>query len=1769
MVDDVEVPAKAREERDNTLSPRWNTITAALWKGERTVQLHHSENIDTQPRSERSRSPVQDTYSKSFPGNGNNDHRKGRSLGSQPNLQESLQDATEEVYTQEYPVRERTDMAEVTGLDSDRNSPSGPNVHFTQTPGNLLEQSQSQFNATIQESPDQDDTNRPHYFRNSSLMSKIRSLTPSSSGRQDSQTALAQPQDEGQSSAMGTSFPDNRRSFASRNADAEQELNGHIPHENGTINGQSQSPMPSVRRPRPFLRESGSDWSGIHKRRKSPVRRKSRLSGRPMSALEEQQGVSEDEGRERIARAVPWRRRSTGWLHRDPEPPEEGAQVTAETGRSGNKRFFNGFAGNHTTGAPSAIRRLRQEKRAQEAWQKLRASMKMIVKKTKAEEVDQIKSAELMAELMAGSPAALILASNFQRDEGDKKRIPVLLEQLKLSIPSSTPLKEDGSADRHMSFHIELEYGSGLMRMKWTIDRTLRDFANLHLNYKVQNSTQKYKSGRGSHEDARAKMPKFPKSAFPILRQMRGFADDEEEDETGEDGDEPDLSRRDVDGSPAVPVARRSTSHRSPARPSSGRGVNGTSNPMSPNRASLAAVDKFNLQKDKFEARQRKRLETYMQQLIRFVIFRSGSNRLCRFLEMSALGVRLASEGSYHGKEGTLVLQSGKGIDFRRAWRPDLLIQRHKPMWFLVRHSYLVCVDSPEEMNIYDVFLVDGGFQVQARRTRLRDQKTVQDWTKTAGHQARHPERHILRLRNHERKIRLIAKNERQLQQFEDSLKLIQATTDWSLRNRFDSFAPVRRNVFAQWLVDGRDYMWNVSRAISMAQDVIYIHDWWLTPEIYMRRPAAISQKWRLDRLLKRKAEEGVKIFVMVYRNINSAIPIDSEYTKFSLLDLHPNVFVQRSPNQLRQNTFFWAHHEKLCIVDHVIAFCGGIDICFGRWDTPQHSVADDKPTGFEATDMPLDADHCQLFPGKDYSNPRVLDFFKLDEPYGEMYDRTKVPRMPWHDIGMQIVGQPARDLSRHFVQRWNYILRQRKPTRPTPFLLPPPNFAPNELETLGLDGTCEIQMLRSACDWSIGTPQRVEHSILDAYVRLIQTSDHFVYIENQFFITSCTVEGTKIRNGIGDAIVERVIRAHASGDKWRAIIIIPLMPGFQNTVDAQDGSSVRLIMQCQYRSIDRGEYSMFERLRSHGIAPEDYIEFYSLRAWGMIGPNKALVTEQLYIHAKCMVVDDRYAIIGSANINERSMLGERDSEIAAIISDTDMLDSTMAGQPYKVGRFPHTLRMRLMREHLGVDVDAVMDEEREEQFHDEEAEDIENNHADQMPSDHDRNMERKLMQSKHRLQDDLIARYEEMHSFNHDVDWEQANNPNLLAHKKVTMDPRVTGNNEHRAEVEGQSFDRMAEHAGSPTSHGRDTLQLRADREVLLNSTASEGKGTFGSRASHLATSKSASRASSSVGNSASVVVAESLPPQPPHLSQEDLSQVSQLPPLPVTDDTDIGGPPRLRRLTEASQEAFSPLLASLRRPVVTKDCMKDPIADSFFQEVWHTVASNNTKLYRQVFRCMPDSHVTNWRDYEASNAYAEKFAHAQGMPKSNARMQEESQGATGPPGHGVSILTQPLAAVHSLLSSEPSGNAGQIDRSDELARMRSATQSTSDEKSPIDSPASRTKPIGQEDVSMPTQPLNEKSSLKFADTDKRTLVTPPPYANADVVNEKSSTSLGMSDTTTTEQTPGSARRRKRAGTRPSGGPMYGPDYMPSKEDAEELLKLVQGNLIEWPYDW
>lgn len=45
-----------------------------------------------------------------------------------------------------------------------------------------------------------------------------------------------------------------------------------------------------------------------------------------------------------------------------------------------------------------------------------------------------------------------------------------------------------------------------------------------------------------------------------------------------------------------------------------------------------------------------------------------------------------------------------------------------------------------------------------------------------------------------------------------------------------------------------------VADAIENAKEEVFITDWWLSPQIYMKRPVISGDYWRLDTLLHRKA---------------------------------------------------------------------------------------------------------------------------------------------------------------------------------------------------------------------------------------------------------------------------------------------------------------------------------------------------------------------------------------------------------------------------------------------------------------------------------------------------------------------------------------------------------------------------------------------------------------------------------------------------------------------------------------------------------------------------------------------------------------------------------------------------------------------------------------------------------------------------------------------------------------------------------------------------
>ncbi|KAG8810896.1 hypothetical protein FRC17_002713 [Serendipita sp. 399] len=301
--------------------------------------------------------------------------------------------------------------------------------------------------------------------------------------------------------------------------------------------------------------------------------------------------------------------------------------------------------------------------------------------------------------------------------------------------------------------------------------------------------------------------------------------------------------------------------------------------------------------------------------------------------------------------------------------------------------------------------------------------------------------------------------------------------------------------------------------------------------------------------------------------------------------------------------------------------------------------------------------------------------------------------------------------------------------------------------------------------------------------IGLIQDAKHFIYIENQFFI-STTVSGGPVTNLIAKAIV---------------IVVIPEVPGFPGAI--KDTLTIKLIMAAQWRTINRAGNSIMELLSQAGLDPHNYISYYHLRSYDRIngprsflntilqktgysyghaqaaleriwiGPDRpewesnggtlntmepgnadqvnasiprsrwsipktvaearkilkayesastdsdreindsvgqhaledntrlqderwlgtseeekdCFITELTYIHSKLMIVDDLKVVIGSANLNDRSMKGDGDSEIVVVVEDTDMIPSKMNGQPYQAARFAATFRRALFKEHLGL----------------------------------------------------------------------------------------------------------------------------------------------------------------------------------------------------------------------------------------------------------------------------------------------------------------------------------------------------------------------------------------------------------------------------------------------------------------------------------------------------
>ena len=319
---------------------------------------------------------------------------------------------------------------------------------------------------------------------------------------------------------------------------------------------------------------------------------------------------------------------------------------------------------------------------------------------------------------------------------------------------------------------------------------------------------------------------------------------------------------------------------------------------------------------------------------------------------------------------------------------------------------------------------------------------------------------------------------------------------------------------------------------------------------------------------------------------------------------------------------------------------------------------------------------------GKDYGNTFLCgERTNLNESMKDYVDRSKDPRLPWHDVACSFSGLPALDVAKHFIQRYNYI----KPWY---------SFHPLSLEDFGVPNpephqisdpvgnNLKIQVLRSVGEWSAGQPN--ETSIYNAYLHEIQNAKHFIYIENQFFISCQKGDKANKGNEIMSTLADRIYFAHQRREDFHVMVILPLKPEYPE--DWENGRDLRMLSSSTYATLCRGKYCLKNRLIRKGIPEQTiphYFSVHGLRTHGSLNGN--LVTEVIYVHSKLMIVDDRVAIIGSANINDRSMLGDRDSEVAVIIQDNEMMEGKMNKRRYQVGKFSHSLRCHLLKEHVGL----------------------------------------------------------------------------------------------------------------------------------------------------------------------------------------------------------------------------------------------------------------------------------------------------------------------------------------------------------------------------------------------------------------------------------------------------------------------------------------------------
>jgi phosphatidylserine/phosphatidylglycerophosphate/cardiolipin synthase-like enzyme len=151
--------------------------------------------------------------------------------------------------------------------------------------------------------------------------------------------------------------------------------------------------------------------------------------------------------------------------------------------------------------------------------------------------------------------------------------------------------------------------------------------------------------------------------------------------------------------------------------------------------------------------------------------------------------------------------------------------------------------------------------------------------------------------------------------------------------------------------VDVADYLTAAKSAMDKATRSIHLLNWAFEVDTCFDPPAK-SAEGEIGAYLKARASAGIDVRLLVWK-----APV--------FVAAGQGFFTWRDHNEFKgsavkfaldnRHAFGACHHQKMIVVDDVIAFCGGADLGPDRWDTPAH--LDDDPRRFKG-DRAYDSRH-------------------------------------------------------------------------------------------------------------------------------------------------------------------------------------------------------------------------------------------------------------------------------------------------------------------------------------------------------------------------------------------------------------------------------------------------------------------------------------------------------------------------------------------------------------------------------------------------------------------------------------------------------------------------------------------------------------------------------------------------------------------------------------------------------------------------------------------